>query len=259
VANVQSGGAIFNTAGHSVSVNQALLGTTADGGLTKIGNGTLYLNGANTYTNATLVNAGALGGAGTILGPVTVSSAAKLAPGTASIGTLTISNFLTLVSGSTTAVKISMDGGATNDMVIGLSSVSYAGSLVVSNVGVSSLVAGTQFHLFNAATSTGNFSSVTILPAGTGTFNPATGVLTITSSGIFAFNPVKLSGGNLILTGTGGPANGKYTLLACTNIAMPMSAWVTNMTGTLDQSGAFSNAIPVSTSQPVQFFRVRTP
>ncbi len=259
-ANVKSGGAIIDTASHSVSVNQALLGVAADGGLTKNGNGTLYLNGANTYTNLTHVNAGALGGVGTILGRVTVASGARLAPGTAAIGTLTVSNVLTLASGSTTAVKVSLDSGVTNDMVVGLSGVNYAGSLVVSNTGTSLLVAGTQFHLFSAATSAGNFTSVTILPAGAGTFNPATGILTITvGSGGLAFNLVKLSGGNLILTGTGGTPNAGYTLLTTTNLAVTLSAWTTNTTGTLDGFGAFSNAIPASTTQPARFFRVRMP
>ncbi len=171
-ANVNAGGAIFDTATHTVSVNQALL-DAGGGGLTKIGNGTLYLNGVNTYIGSTLVNAGALGGAGSIVSPVSVASGATLAPGTASIGTLTINNSLTFAAGSKAAVKISMDGGATNDVVSGLTSVSYAGTLTVTNVGASPLVVGAQFQLFNAASLSGNFAnaaSVTILPAGAGTF-----------------------------------------------------------------------------------------
>ena len=257
-ANVKSGGAVFDTAGHNVSVNQPLLGATADGGVTKNGNGALYLNGVNSYTNVTLVNAGALGGVGTIAGPVTVSSGAQLAPGTTSIGTLTVNSALTLAPGSTTSVKASLDGGAASDLVTGLSSVSYAGSLVVRNVGSSPLVAGAQFHLFNAAAHSGSFTSVTILPAGAGTFNPATGVLTVTAGSGVTFSPVKLSGGKVILTGTGGTPDASYTLLTTTNIALPLSAWTTNTAGTLDSSGAFSNAIPVG-AQPEQFFHVRTP
>ena len=76
---MQAGGAIIDSAGHTVSINQALLDGTGGGGLTKLGAGTLYLNGANTYTGPTLVNAGTLGGTGIILGSVTVAGGAGLA------------------------------------------------------------------------------------------------------------------------------------------------------------------------------------
>jgi autotransporter-associated beta strand protein len=262
VANVQSGGAIIDTASHSVSVNQGLLGGAPDGGLVKNGSGALYLNGVSTYTNVTQVNAGALGGTGTIAGAVNVAAGASLAPG-ASLGTLTINNALTLASGSSASIAISMDGGATNGMVTGLASVAYDGTLVVTNVGSSPLVAGTQFQLFNAASHTGNFvnaASVSILPAGTGSFDPNTGKLTITSTGVASFNPVKVSGGNLILTGSGGAAPGSaYTLLMSTNVATPLSQWETNTTGVLDGSGMFSNNIPVNTLEKAKFFDVRVP
>ena len=259
-ANVQSGGAIINTASHSVAVNQALLGVSPDGGLTKTGTGTLYLNGANTYTNSTLVNAGGLGGIGTIMGRVTVASGAELAPGTDSIGTLTVNNALSLAAGSTTLIKVTMDGGATNDVVQGLTSVSYAGTLVVTNVGGSALVGGTQFHVFKSAgAGTGGFTSVTVLPSGSGTFNPATGILTITSSGTLTVNPPKVSGGNLILTGAGGTAGESYSWLTATNLATPIAGWTTNLTGVFMAGGTFSNAIPVNSSTPGRFFRLKTP
>jgi autotransporter-associated beta strand protein len=259
-ANVQSGGAIIDSAAYTVSVNQDLLGGADDGGLTKLGSGTLYLNGVNTYTNATAVSAGTLGGSGTIAGAVTVAPGARLAPGTALIGTLTINNSLSLAAGSSTLAKISMDGGAHNDLVTGLTSVAYNGALVVTNAGASPLVVGSHFHLFNAAGESGNFTSVTILPAGSGTFDPATGMLTITSSGSVVFNPVKLSGGNLILTGNGGAAPGSgYTLLTSTNVALPLSEWTTNTTGVLDDAGMFSNSIPMDAADTARFFDVRVP
>ncbi len=261
-ANVKSGGVVIDSGSNTISIAQSLL-DNGDGSLTKIGNGTLYLNGANTYTAFTLVNAGALGGAGSIASHVNVASGATLAPGTASIGTLTINNSLAFAPGSKAAVKISMDGGATNDVVGGLTSVSYAGNLTVTNVGASPLVVGAQFQLFNAASPSGNFAnaaSVTILPAGAGTFSPATGKLTITSAGgAVIINPVKTSGGNLILTGTGGTPGAAYTWLTTTNLANPVATWTTNLQSVFDGAGAFSNAVPITTSTSAQFFRLRTP
>jgi hypothetical protein len=118
-------------------------------------------------------------------------------------------------------------------------------------------VAGNTFKLFNsAAPGTGNFASVMILPAGSGTFNPATGTLTITSSGSMKINPPTVSNGNLILTGTGAPNTG-YTLLSSTNVALPLSQWTTNATGTFGAGGTSSNAIPLDSTN--RFFLLRQP
>jgi hypothetical protein len=68
----------------------------------------------------------------------------------------------------------------------------------------------------------------------------------------------KLSGGNLILTGTGGTPNSGYTWLSTTNLSAPI-IWTTNSTGTLDGTGAFSNAIPINATQMASFFRLRLP
>ena len=68
----------------------------------------------------------------------------------------------------------------------------------------------------------------------------------------------KVSGGNLILTGTAGTPNSGYTWLTTTNLSAPI-IWTTNRTGTLDGTGSFSNAIPIDASKPASFFRLRTP
>ena len=68
----------------------------------------------------------------------------------------------------------------------------------------------------------------------------------------------EVSGGNLILTGTGGTPNSGYTWLSTTNLSAP-TTWTTNSTGTLDGTGAFSNAIPINASQPACFFWLRLP
>ena len=257
--NVLSGGANIEVDSNNISaINQPLLGGAADGGLTKLGTGTLYLNGVSTYTNTTTISAGTLSGTGTLVGPVNVASGGTLAAGAGAIGLFNIDNALTFASGATAVIKITP---ASNDSIQGLTSVAYNGALVVTNTSSSPLVVGHSYTLFNSANpGTGNFSSVTILPAGSGTFNPATGVLTITSNGSgLTVNPVSYAGGNLILTGSGGAAGGTYSVLTSTNLTTPLSAWTTNTTGTFSGTGGFSNSIPVNPAQPAAFFDLKTP
>jgi hypothetical protein len=70
--------------------------------------------------------------------------------------------------------------------------------------------------------------------------------------------PLKVSNGNLIVTGTGGVPNGSYTWLSTTNLTAPI-VWTTNSSGTLDATGSFSNAIPINASQKADFFRLWVP
>jgi autotransporter-associated beta strand protein len=182
-------------------------GVIADGGSTtvlgviKSGTGTWTLNGANTWTGATAVNGGTLlihgrsagtgavtvasgatlGGNGMIAGAVTVQSGGSLSPG-ASLGTLTISNTLTLTSSSTTTIKVNVQSLAC-DRVVGLTRATYGGTLIVTNV-AGTPVLGQSFAVFAAAQASGSFSLITPAPGnGLGwDFNATTGTLTVVAS-----------------------------------------------------------------------------
>jgi hypothetical protein len=77
----------------------------------------------------------------------------------------------------------------------------------------------------------------------------------LTQTPLLILNPPVISGGNLILTATGGTANSGYTLLTTTNLLGP---WTTNSTGTFSNTGAFSNSIPVGSGR-ARFFQLHTP
>lgn len=72
------------------------------------------------------------------------------------------------------------------------------------------------------------------------------------------FGTPTIVAGNLVLTGTGGTRNSTYTWLTTTNLSPPIT-WTTNITGTLDGTGAFSNIIPIRATTPANFFRLRLP
>lgn len=65
------------------------------------------------------------------------------------------------------------------------------------------------------------------------------------------------SNNNVILTGTGAP-NSSYTLLTAASLLTPLASWTTAVSGTMSATGTFSNAIPISASQPASFFILKT-
>ncbi len=203
-ANVRDGGAFIDTNGFNVTIGQALLhsnigGDAAiDGGLTKLGAGTLTLSGVNTYTGATLIDGGtlalggggsiansstitvgtgatldvsavsggwtlgasqALGGTGLVTGNATI--AGNLNPGT-SAGVLGFGNDLTLGSGATTTMEILGDGmvrGTDYDGIDVAAILGYGGTLNL-DVGTTFGMGSYQFNLFDFGSHTGSFSSV---------------------------------------------------------------------------------------------------
>jgi autotransporter-associated beta strand protein len=154
-----------------------------NGALSKSGAGTMRFNAANSYSGGTTVsagrllvnnttnsgtgsggvtvNGGVLGGTGTIAGTVAILGGGTLAPGT-SIGTLTISNSLTL---SGVMVMELNAATRTNDLVRGLTTVSYGGTLSLSNL-AGSIVASNAFKLFSANSYNGTFAAITAASPG---------------------------------------------------------------------------------------------
>jgi hypothetical protein len=68
-----------------------------------------------------------------------------------------------------------------------------------------------------------------------------------------------LHGGNLTLSGTGGPANGTFTVRTNANVTLPVASWGAVTNGTFDASGNFSVNLPVSPANPRLFYLIQTP
>ena len=73
------------------------------------------------------------------------------------------------------------------------------------------------------------------------------------------FSQPVLQGGNLVLTGTGGSANGSFRLLTSTNVALSASSWTSVLTNAFGSDGSFSNAVPLVPSAGQSFYRLIAP
>jgi hypothetical protein len=68
-----------------------------------------------------------------------------------------------------------------------------------------------------------------------------------------------ISGTNLVLSGTNGPSEGAYSLLASTNLALPLTNWSLVGTGQFDAAGNFVHTNSLAPGTPQQFFRLQVP
>lgn len=241
------------------------VGGTTNLSLHKEGLGTWILSGSNTYTGPTAVNGGnllvngsigggtvtvtggTLGGSGQISVPVTVNSLATLAPGN-SIGTLTISNTLTLLGTSVMEVSHS-----SNDKVRGVSTLSLGGALQVVVVG--SLSGGEQFKLFDASSYSGDFSiyDLPALPSPLGWDSSTVavdGILKVTGGA----PKLGVSQAGNVLTFSWTDAS--YHLQAQTN---SLNVGLSGAWGDYPGGGTSPVSVSINPANPTVYFRLKSP
>lgn len=265
--NVLSNGLVLDDNGFTLNITAGLQpGDAFSGGLIKKGAGTVYLDAGSSYIGATVVTNGSLGGVGFISGPLVVGPAGNLAPGDAGAnvgGPFAVNSNMTLNGFATFRISVNASN-AISDQVNGITAANYGGILVVSNVTIDSSVMtnGETFQLFNAASATGNFSSIVGSPGVAGlsyVFYPATGVLGVTNAVVVKSSPrithISVSGTTLNISGTNGTASGSFVLLGSTNVALPVAQWTPLLTNSFDGSGNFNLSTNiVNPSVPFEFY-----
>jgi autotransporter-associated beta strand protein len=246
------------------------MGNTYTGPTTVTG-GTLEIDRTNVPGPAvspiTVSGTGTLAGAGIIGGSVTIASGGTLAPGTNAIGTnfirsLTVSNNVTLQAGGKARFKVNLTTG-TNDQVVGISTLTYGGTLTLTNIGAQAYTNGTVIKLFDAATYAAG--PVTIQPASPGNglmwdstqlaVDGTLRVVPVVTPVVAA--PVKLADKNISFTITGGIGQG-YTVRATTNVTLPLTNWSVLQSGSLP-SAPYTFTDLTATNYPQRYYRVSTP
>jgi autotransporter-associated beta strand protein len=154
------------------------------GSVTKSGAGTLSFFNAHTYSGTTTINAGRVNATGTntvsafvansgatlsgsgVIASATVNAGGLLSPGV-NIGTLTITNSLTLTSTSTNEFELTNSatiGGGVNDLVEVGGNLNPGSSVIgIKPISGVALARGSTFRLFNyTGTKSGSFNSTVV-------------------------------------------------------------------------------------------------
>jgi len=238
--------------------------STAVGALTKTGAGTMLLTASNGYTGNTTISAGtlALSGAGSIsnspviaIGGGATFDVSALSPSFVLMPNQTLSN-----STSTAVINGNADvSGGTDWLTYGTGTP----SLTITN-GTLTLAAGTVFKVNNTgAPLLSSTNKIIARAAGGSVAGTVPAAVTVTGNGLApgATASLQINGGELYLAvvggspgrpritnfsingpaltiqATNGAASGQFKLLESTNVAIPLTNWVSILTNVFDGSG----------------------
>ena len=224
-------------------------------GLTKSGNGTLYLSAANTYSGPTTNSAGVLAGTGSIPGSVVVTGGGIGGGSPSAIGTLSVGGNVSFEGGGA-YIRVNRSGLQCDKVSVGGTLVNTgAGTITVTNLGAT-LQVGDNFVLFPSKTVTGG-SALVVTGAGMIWTNKLAFDGSIEVLSTIPTNPTNItisaSGGQVTLSW---PPSYLGWLLQSNGVSIVnTSAWVT-----IPNSGTSTQfTFPVNASLTNSYFRMLKP
>ena len=240
--------------------------TNSNGQPFTVGNGTsvatfeLASNGLHTFSSGlAIANNALLRGNGTLSGTLTVAVGGTLSPGT-SIAKIVLSNSPSLLGN--VIMEISKSGAVlTNDQVQLAGTLTYGGSLTVSNLGPDTLILSNRFPLFSASSYAGTFSSITLPPLAPGlAWTNKLGVDGSIEVIASAVQPVTLSvqSSNNVLTLIWSTNASSYCLETTLDLAPPVF-WQTVNSGIAINGDTFVFSLTNNPAIAKQFFRLAFP
>lgn len=220
---------------------------------------TLTLASGQTLSGIGTINGGLVVAAGATLSPSGTNTTIGITTGANSTGTISASNAIVLQG--TTILKL--NGSGVNDQVQTGAGITFGGALNLVNVSGTPLANGNSFQIASAASYSGTFTSITPATPGAGLawdtsqLNTLGFLNVVSASSQPVIGSTRVSGGNLIFSGTNGVANGSYVVLTSTNVATPLTNWTALMTNTFDGTGAFSVTNAITPNVPDQFYIIK--
>ena len=74
-----------------------------------------------------------------------------------------------------------------------------------------------------------------------------------------SFGGISVSGGNVILSGSGGTPGADYVVLGAANVTTPLANWARLVTNQFDSNGNFAWTNPPMPGTPQQYYRLEVP
>jgi autotransporter-associated beta strand protein len=218
-------------------------------------NSTFILLNGHTLSGHGVVNGKLIANAGSTVSPA-------VTPGASPVGTLTVSN--TIALSGTTILQLDPDNGTNDVLKSGLATITYGGTLNLTNLSASPLTNGSSFKLFSALGYSGSFATITPATPGPGqawdtSALATTGTIKVVTIAPPRFGSIAIVGTSAVFSGSNGVASTSYYVLASTNLALPRTSWTRIATNAFDVNGHFAFTNSLTPPLPQRFYQIQLP